>query len=78
MKKEQIQRTRIRLSMKWYHLVLGAFVAGVVCFAVLKWIFHFDNNNSIGASLAAAAGGLIAEYVRVYMMRKKMNRSNKR
>jgi hypothetical protein len=63
--------------MKWYHLLIGALIAGVLCFAILRWVFQFNNNDSIGASLAAAAGGLIVEYVRVYMMRKKINRITK-
>jgi membrane associated rhomboid family serine protease len=64
--------------MKWYYLLIGALIAGIICFAILKLVFHFDNNSSIQTSIAAAVGGFTAEYVRIYMMRKKMNRITKR
>ncbi len=65
------------MSMKWYHLLIGALIVGVICFAILRWLFHFNNSDSIGASFAAAAGGLAGEYVRIYMLRKKENKITK-
>jgi hypothetical protein len=64
--------------MKWYHLLAGSLIAGIICFCVLRWVFHFDINNSIGASFAAAFGGLTAEYARMYIEKKKISRMTKR
>ena len=63
--------------MKWYHLLAGALIVGIICFCLLRWVFDFDFNNSIGAGIAAAIGGLSAEYVRFFLQRKKMKRIGK-
>lgn len=44
----------------------------------MRWVFHFDYDDSIGASIGAASGGIAAECVRIYLKKKKMNRITKR
>ena len=62
--------------MKWYHLLLGGLIAGIVCFLIMRWVFDFDMRNSISASFGAGLGGLIAEYIRISLEKKKTSRIN--
>ena len=62
--------------MKWYHVLLGGLIAGIICFLIMRWVFDFDFRNSLSASFAAGVGGLAAEYIRIYFEKKKTNRIN--
>jgi small basic protein len=54
-------------------IFIAAIIIGVVCFAVMHYMLGEEINFAINAAICAACGAVIAEYIRLYLEKKKRN-----
>jgi len=57
-------------------LLIGALIVGLVCFAVMYWVFNINRQESFSTSMIVVITGIIVEYIRPYLERKKEKKSH--
>jgi chromate transport protein ChrA len=63
---------------KFLGLFLASIIVGFAVFAVFYWIVNWTWSDSFLTGLAAAAGGLVGEYLRPYFEKRKSKRVTER
>ena len=52
-------------------LLLGCFLVAFLLFATMYWLLHKDFYYALNLALSGATGGLAAEYLRIYLGKRK-------